>query len=133
MGGVVGATAVISVATAQEQRTVWDGLYTEAQAVRGEGVYQDECAFCHLDDLQGDGFATPLIEDAFAMRWQDGTLADLLTIVKVTMPADRPATLTDQAVADVVAFLLEMNDYPPGPQELDADPTGHEDVVFTKP
>ena len=58
--------------------------------------------------------------------------ATLLTVVTVTMPADRPDTLTGQAVADVVAFLLEMNEYPPGQQEFDAEPTEHGAVVFMK-
>ena len=70
---------------AQENRTVWNGVYTEEQAVRGEQVYQDECTFCHLDDLQGDSFATPLIDDAFTIRWNGGNLGDLMTVIQVTV------------------------------------------------
>lgn len=115
---------------AQEPRTVWDGIYTEAQATRGEQVYQDECAFCHLDDLMGDAFATPLIDDAFTFRWEGSSVGDLMTVIQVTMPADRPATLSNEAVADVIAFLLQMNEYPTGDEELAADQAALEDIAI---
>ena len=115
---------------AQEPRTVWDGVYTDAQATRGEQVYQDECAFCHLDDLMGDAFATPLIEDGFTFRWEGSSVGDLMTVIQVTMPADRPATLSDEAVADVIAFLLKMNEYPAGDEELAADQAALEDIAI---
>ncbi len=115
---------------AQQLRTVWDGVYTEAQAARGEQVYQDECTFCHLDDLLGDAFATPLIEEAFTLRWTGSTIGDLMTVIQVTMPADRPATLSDEAVADVIAFLLKMNEYPAGEAELAADQAALEAIAI---
>lgn len=115
---------------AQEPRTVWDGVYTDAQATRGEQVYQDECTFCHLDDLMGDAFATPLIDDAFTFRWDGSSVGDLMTVIQVTMPADRPQTLSDEAVADVIAFLLKMNEYPAGDEELAADQAALEDIAI---
>ena len=130
--GVVFAAVAGHTTAAQEARTVWDGIYTEEQAERGEAVYEGECTFCHLDDLQGDAFATPLIADAFTLRWEGRTVGDLLTVVKVTMPADRPATLSDEAVAGVVSFLLKMNDYPAGEQELSTDQAELAEVIFTK-
>ena len=30
-----------------EPHTVWDGVYTAAQATRGEGLYGQHCASCH--------------------------------------------------------------------------------------
>lgn len=125
-------TTIISLAAIQGS-TVWDGVYTEEQAVRGEQVYEDECSFCHLDDLMGDAFASPLVDDAFTVRWEGGHIGDLMTVIQVTMPADRPATLTNEAVADVIAFLLKMNDYPTGDAELAADPAELESIVFTSP
>jgi len=123
----------VSVAstTASQSHTVWDGVYTEEQATRGEQVYQDECAFCHLDDLLGDAFATPLIDEAFTGRWEGEHLGDLMTVIQVTMPADRPATLGGEAVADVIAFLLKMNAYPAGDQELAANPDDLESIIVT--
>src|SRR6266481_2816818 len=36
-----------------ESRSVWDGVYTEDQAKRGETIYQKECAACHGAMLTG--------------------------------------------------------------------------------
>ena len=122
--------AAASLSARQEGRTVWDGVYTEEQAARGELVYQDQCTFCHLDDLMGDAFATPLIADAFTLRWDGGTLGDLMIVTQVTMPADQPNTLTSEQVADVIAFLLKMNEYPTGDQELPADQEALEAIAI---
>src|SRR5688572_1604854 len=35
-------------------QTVWDGVFTEAQAARGQNEYKQACAACHKDDLLGD-------------------------------------------------------------------------------
>jgi mono/diheme cytochrome c family protein len=127
-------TGVMAVVTAQggPARTVWDGAYSEAQAARGRVLYEAQCAFCHQSDLRGQGFAPALIEDTFASRWQDGNLGDLFTIVKVTMPQDKPASLTDDENAAIVAYLLQANRYPAGQRDLGPDPAALMDVLFTK-
>jgi mono/diheme cytochrome c family protein len=112
---------------------VWDGVYSDAQAARGKVLYDAQCAFCHQSDLRGQGFAPALVEDAFASRWQDGNLGDLLTIVKVTMPQDKPASLTDDENAAIVAYLLQANRYPAGEQELRPDLAALKEVVFKRP
>jgi mono/diheme cytochrome c family protein len=121
------------LATQTAARTVWDRVYSEPQATRGKTVYDAQCATCHSSDLRGQGFAPGLIEDVFASRWQDGTLGDLFTIVKVTMPQDKPASLTDEDNAAIVAYLLRANRYPAGEQELRPDPAALKDIVFKRP
>lgn len=116
----------------QAASTVWDGIYTEAQALRGEEVYQDQCTFCHLDDLMGDAFATPLIDDAFTLRWDGGTVGDLMIVIQATMPADQPNTLSNEDVADVIAFILKMNEYPTGDRELPADQEALEAIAIVE-
>jgi S-disulfanyl-L-cysteine oxidoreductase SoxD len=128
---VLGAMAV-PIAQSVTARTVWDGVYSEAQAARGKAVYDAQCAVCHLSDLRGQGFAPALIEDTFTGRWQDGNLGDLLTIVRVTMPQDKPASLTDDENAAIVAYLLQANRYPAGQQELHSDPAALKEVVFKR-
>jgi len=108
-------------------------VYTEAQATRGKAAYEQQCAFCHLADLSGEGFAPALIEDTFKSRWQDGNLADLLIIVKQTMPQDKPASLPDQEYADIVAYVLKSNKYPAGEQPLESNPAALKGVGFKKP
>ena len=114
-------------------KTVWGGLYTDAQADRGKTVYEEQCSFCHLADLSGQGFAPPLVDDAFTQRWQDGNLGDLFTIVKVTMPQDKPQSLTDAQYAEIVSYMLKMNKYPSGAQELQSDAAALKTVTFKKP
>jgi mono/diheme cytochrome c family protein len=113
--------------------TVWDGVYSESQAERGKAAYEQQCASCHLSELQGSGLAPPLVDDTFIHRWQDGNLDDLFTIVKVTMPQDKPASLTDAEYADIVAYLLKSNQYPAGERELRPDPAVLKEVIFKRP
>lgn len=127
--GVIGAIAVPMA----QGRTASDGVYSEAQAARGKAAYEAQCAFCHQSDLRGQGFAPGLIEDTFTSRWQDGNLGDLLTIVKATMPQDKPTSLTDDEYAAIVAYLLQANRYPAGQQDLRPDPAALKAVVFKRP
>jgi mono/diheme cytochrome c family protein len=130
LGACVGATAV-PIAQGGG-RTVWDGVYSDAEAARGKTAYEAQCAFCHSSDLRGQGFAPGLIEDAFTSRWQDGNLGDLFTILKGTMPQDKPASLTDEEYAAIVAYLLQANRFPAGQQEIPADPAVLKEVVFKR-
>ena len=50
---------------AQTTRTVRDGVFTDAQAARGQAIYQKQCASCHGDALQGVQ-GPPLVADAFS-------------------------------------------------------------------
>jgi mono/diheme cytochrome c family protein len=127
----IGAAAVPN-AQGAAAGSVWDGVYTDAQAARGKALSDAQCAFCHSPDLRGQGFAPALIEDTFASRWQDGNLGDLFTIVKATMPQDKPASLTDDEYAAIVAYLLQANRYPAGKQDLRADPAALREVVFKR-
>lgn len=129
---VIGAMAV-PIAQGVTARTVWDGVYSEAQAARGKAVYEAQCAYCHQSDLRGQGFATGLVEDAFTSRWRDGNLGDLLTIVKATMPQDKPTSLTDGEYAAIAAYLLQANRYPAGQKDLPPDPAALKEVVFKRP
>ena len=129
--GLIGAMAV-PIAQGVTGRSVWDRVYSDSQAARGKTVYEAQCAFCHQSDLRGQGFAPALVDDVFASRWQDGNLGDLFTIVKVTMPQDKPASLTDEENAAIVAYLLQANRYPAGQQELHPDPAALKEVVFKK-
>lgn len=135
---VLGAWAVSAeggpaLQEASANQAGWDGRYTQAQAERGKTVYEQQCAFCHLSDMSGQGFAPPLVEDTFMHRWQDGNLGDLFTVVKVTMPQDKPASLTDAEYAEIVAYMLQTNKYAAGAQELSSDPALLKGVIFQRP
>jgi S-disulfanyl-L-cysteine oxidoreductase SoxD len=95
------------------------GFFSDAQAARGESVYQQYCAACHGPSLQGNP-AAPLTGAAFRARWEDGkhTLDDLFFIVRSLMPNNAPGSLSKAQYADVVAYILKVNGYPAGDAEL---------------
>ena len=112
------------------QRTVWDGVYTEAQAQRGETVYTQSCASCHSDDLRGQGSAPSLVEEAFASQWGDLSVADLFAKTRL-MPLESPRSLPDQSYIDVVAFVLQKNEMPAGQKDLEIDVSVLKQIFIT--
>ncbi len=108
------------------------GFFTEEQATRGGAVYGERCASCHGEDLMGTGFAPPL-DETFMGYWVDRNVGELFVRVKETMPADSPASLSDDVYADLVAFLLRANGHPVGQQPLSSDPVELEQFVIPRP
>ena len=101
-----------------ESRSVWDGVYTEEQAKRGEPVYRKECAACHGELLTGGESAPPLSGGAFLANWNGLTMGDLFDRIRKTMPQSAPGRLTRQQDADILAFMLSVNKFPAGKTEL---------------
>ena len=62
---------------AAQTRTVWDGVYTDAQAERGRAAYQQSCAACHREDLRGDSTAPSLVGESFTFLWGDMEVGEL--------------------------------------------------------
>jgi hypothetical protein len=48
------------------------------------------------------------------------------------MPPDRPGQLSPQTYADLVAFLLSNNGYPPGDKELPTDQNAQQDMSLKR-
>lgn len=114
-------------------KTTLDGIYTEAQAKRGETVYADSCASCHGPDLAGDGQTPGLVGKGFNMDWTDLSMSDLFDRTLATMPADKPGTLKPEPTADVIAFLLQKGNFPAGQAELPADVAALKAIKFVSP
>ena len=104
---------------AADRKTVLDGVYTVAQAKRGQAGYEAKCASCHRADLSGFS-GPPLKDDLFMDRWREFNLSVLFDLIKNTMPADNPGTLGESAYLDIQAYLLQANGIPPGAKELTA-------------
>ncbi len=115
----IGSLLLVRAQEPEEQtRSVWDGVYTDEQAKRGEPVYQKECGACHGDQLTGGESAPPLSGGAFLANWNGLTLADLFDRIRKTMPQTTPGKLTRQQYADLLAFMLSVNKFPAGKTEL---------------
>jgi mono/diheme cytochrome c family protein len=121
---------------AEAGRTIWDGVYTEAQAKRGEAIYPSVCGRCHGYKLDGapddpDMLPTPPIAGPkFLRRWNGGSLATLFEVTRTTMPAINPQSLSDQEFADLIAYALSVSRARPGPMELEPETTALADIVI---
>ncbi|HEV8395172.1 MAG TPA: cytochrome c [Vicinamibacterales bacterium] len=105
--------------TAQSTRTVWDGIYTEEQAARGEKLYTERCGKCHGDTLGGQEAAPALTGTAFYSNWEGEALEALFDRMRSTMPQDKPGSLSRAQNADILAHLLHVGGYPAGTMPLD--------------
>ncbi len=125
------SSAFTATVFAQDQ-TIWDGVYTDEQAGRGQRTYEQECAACHLDDLMGDGIAPSLVGSSFFFRWSDLSISDMYTAIRTTMPQGAPASLSPSGYADISAYLLQKNNVPAGDTELPSDTDDLEAIMITE-
>ena len=119
--GVVLCVAAIPMVLAWAEASVWDGIYTQAQAKRGQPLYAKECASCHRDDLEGHGPSPSLAGEDFVAKWDGETVGDLFEKMQATMPADHPGRLSREQNAAILAFILRFNEFPAGKTELRTD------------
>jgi S-disulfanyl-L-cysteine oxidoreductase SoxD len=113
--GAIGARGTVAAQAAKSQ---WDGVFTEEQAKRGEGLYAQYCASCHGPDLAGGEMAPGLTGGEFAANWNDLTLGDLFERMRISMPQNAPGSLSRQQNADILAFMLHKAATPVGKTEL---------------
>jgi len=71
------ALAAIGSVSWMTAASVWDGVYSSAQATRGEKAYRENCASCHGVNLEGSGQMPPLSGSDFTTNWNGMTLGDL--------------------------------------------------------
>jgi mono/diheme cytochrome c family protein len=118
-----------------QMASVWDGVFTEAQARRGQAVYPGACGVCHGRRLNGapedpDMRSTPPLARARFLRvWEGRSLAALFEYTRATMPEDNPNSLTEQEYVDVIAYMLMVGGMPAGEDELQPNPQSLARVV----
>jgi hypothetical protein len=100
--------------TAAAGKSVWKGVYTEAEASRGDTEHQNNCTSCHGTEKYAG--------DAFTKNWVGRTVFDLFDQLKTTMPDDNPGGLSAQQYKDIVAYILRTNGIPAGTDSLPGDP-----------
>ncbi len=108
------------------------GIYSELQAQRGQTTYGQVCSACHLADLSGSDQAPSLAGGEFLDRWDGQNMADLVDRIRTSMPADNVGSLTTQSSTDIVAYMLQVNKFPAGQEELKADRNFLRTITFKK-
>ena len=126
---VAAAGSLLNAQAAETKpRTVWDGVYTDAQAARATATFSQSCSNCHT--LAQDGGNRPLTGDAFWKGFTQKTVADLLTFVKTNMPNGVNAgSLSAPMYNDLVALILKSNGFPAGATEVSSDSVAGVQIV----
>ena len=113
-GEMEGVRALVQSGT--QRVTVWDGVYTEAQSVAGEEVYQQNCAVCHGEAASGQR-GPQLVGEEFFEDWREDSLGGLYGFIRSNMPRRRPP-LDDPDYLAVTTYILKQNGFPTGNVEL---------------
>ena len=133
--GAIGAICAVSVSAVQSPKvqspkvqspastsqTVWSGIYTEAQAYRGEKVADTTCIGCHGPKLDGGDSGPKLVGDEFLAAWTSQSVGELFAWMQEAMPAEAPGTLSKDETAAVLAYILQLNKIPAGKVDLPTD------------
>jgi mono/diheme cytochrome c family protein len=109
-----------------EPRTLRDGVFSAAQAARGERLFESICMNCHeiaeftaagayLEDVEGE----PLW-DTFEYVWNE-------------MPEDEPSSLDPAEYADVLAYIFSIYGLPAGESDLPVDRDSLRAITITRP
>ena len=99
--------------------SIGSGVFTAAQAKRGDDAYQASCSGCHGGNLRAtDPEAVDLTGPAFRAKWNGKTLGERFETIRDTMPLGNGNSLGDKTYMDILAFILQFNEFPPGNQEL---------------
>jgi mono/diheme cytochrome c family protein len=127
--------ALISMLAAQTNRAVAQeaptrstrqGVYTAAQATKGQEVFAGRCQSCHSP--------TTHTGPNFYANWAEGRpLWGLVQFVSQEMPYDAPGSLNPEEYAQVVAYLLKQNGLPAGSEELPTSPEALQAIKFEAP
>jgi cytochrome c5 len=138
-------TAVIGVATMvghpprsvadsrvriEPTRTVWDSVYTDSQAARGDTLYKAQCGKCHSANLSGGDEGPALNTAVFLSNWDGHTLADLTDRIRNSMPPENPNSIPRDQVVDILAHMLAQNHFPSGRTALTDDASRLKDIKF---
>ncbi|HVY66685.1 MAG TPA: cytochrome c [Gammaproteobacteria bacterium] len=126
VGAVVGAVACAAALLAQAPRTLRDGVFSAAQAQRGQRVFTSICVDCHeMTDFVGPG--------AYLDKHEGRTLWVMFDFVRSNMPDNDPSSLDPADYAAVIAYIFSAYGLPAGAADMPMDREALESIVITRP
>jgi mono/diheme cytochrome c family protein len=96
------------------------GVYSLVQASKGEETYFNVCVACHPPGTYKGG--------TFKSNWDGKLLSDLFDQVSEKMPKNEPGSLSLEQYAQLIAYILKVNDMPVGKTDMPADSTLLKDI-----
>jgi PQQ-dependent dehydrogenase (s-GDH family) len=87
--------------------------YMAAQAAAGKTAFDADCAVCHGNTLTNGTMAPPLAGESFRTLWAGRPVRALYDSAR-TMPPANPGSLSDDTYANILAYILQVNDYAAG-------------------
>lgn len=105
----------------QDSRTTLDGVYTEEQAARGKQTYQRVCSECHSLDYYSGATIRP---------WAGADVYSMYNLIRTQMPQDNPGSLRPREYVAMIAYILELNGMPAGPEALSSRRSELQKIVF---
>ena len=112
--------------------SVLAGAYTEEQALQGRTLYYEQCLLCHGETMAGVDKAPPLAGPQFESTWNGAPLAALVARI-LTMPPEKPGTLSQEQSVAVLTYILWYNGLPLGDAPLASAPDVLAKVPFQIP
>jgi mono/diheme cytochrome c family protein len=121
--GIAAAAAPGSAQTRPDSaRSVVAGVYTAAQAAKGETVFRTVCANCHA--------SSQFAGAAFLKPWAGRSVFNLFDQISTAMPQDNPGGLAAADYLAVITYILKLNGFPSGTTELSADEAALKRIRF---
>jgi mono/diheme cytochrome c family protein len=125
-GAAVGCAVLLFISvSAAAQKSVKAGVYTAAQAERGQAMFRSKCASCHAPNRFTD--------DLFYTSFAGKPLWEMFDVISDSMPEDNPGSLKKEEYADVIAYLLKLNNFPAGDTDLPTDKEALSLIQMEKP
>ena len=126
VGVVAGVVAMLGVAAQDGQRTIRDGVFSAAQAARGERLFESICTNCHeITEFTAAG--------AYLEEVEGKPLWETFEYIWAEMPEDEPGSLNPEDYADVLAYIFSIYGLPSGVASLPVDRESLEAITIVRP
>jgi mono/diheme cytochrome c family protein len=105
--------------------------FTAEQAQRGADLYVENCLKCHGANLSDGQVGAPLRGSLFKDKWTGKPLSEIMTFMTMTMPPENPGYFYPDEYADMLAYILQRNDFQPGDKALPEKAEALKDIALT--